>query len=172
LAPKKARIQKGDSLMFKWLLQTEDSWALTIVRLTLGIVYFPHGAQKMLGWFGGRGFGPTVHGFEQLYHIPLAFAALAVFAEFFGSIGLILGCLTRIAAFGIAVDMMVAIHDVTWPNGFFMNWGGKQHGEGIEFQLLVIGMGIGLMIAGAGAFSVDRWLARQTGVTVATPART
>lgn len=156
--------------MMKRLLQTDNNWAMTIVRLALGIVYFPHGAQKMLGWFGGRGFDATLQGFGNLYHIPVALGALAVFAEFFGSIGLLLGCLTRIAAFSIVVDMLVAIHEVTWANGFFMNWGGRQRGEGIEFQLLVIGMGIGLIIAGAGALSVDRLLARQMGAPV--PAQT
>ena len=145
----------------RWLLRTNENWALTIVRLALGIVYFPHGAQKMLGWFGGRGFYATAHGFQQLYHIPLALGALAIFAEFFGSIGLVFGFLARIAAFSIIVDMLVAVHEVTWPNGFFMNWSGKQHGEGIEFQILVIGMGIALVVAGAGALSIDRWIAAR-----------
>src|ERR1700682_5009160 len=95
--------------MLRSLLVTDDSKATTILRLVLGVVFFAHGAQKMLGWFGGPGFSGTMGLFTGYLHIPAPFAVLAIAAEFFGGLGLVLGFLTRIAAFGIAVNMMVAV---------------------------------------------------------------
>jgi putative oxidoreductase len=140
------------------LLATSNSIPLAIIRLALGIVIFAHGAQKMLGWFGGPGFHGTM-GFLQGSGIPAAFALLAIIAEFFGGIGLILGFLTRIAAFGILCNMVVAIVMVHAPYGFFMNWTGKQAGEGFEFHILAIAVSLAVMIGGAGAGSLDRALA-------------
>lgn len=142
--------------MFKRLLQTQDDIAFTVLRLVLGVVFFAHGSQKMLGWFGGHGFKGTMGVLTHNMHIPAAFAFLAIAAEFFGGLGLIVGLLTRIAAFGITVDMLVAIMMVHLPNGFFMNWYGQQKGEGFEYHLLVLAITVALMIRGAGAFSVDR----------------
>ena len=122
------------------LLKTNDSFAPLIARLTLGLVMFPHGAQKALGWFGGYGFSGTMNFFTQQMHIPAPLAFLAIAAEFAGSIGLILGCFSRIAAFGIATNMVVAILTVHAANGFFMNWFGAQKGEGFEYHLLAIGL--------------------------------
>jgi putative oxidoreductase len=112
----------------------------------------------MLGWFGGFGFTGTMHFFTGVMHIPAPLAFLAIAAEFFGGIGLIFGFLTRIAAFGIGVNMLVAIMTVHHAFGFFMNWTGTQKGEGFEFHLLVLAIVAFLMIRGAGAFSVDRLL--------------
>lgn len=151
--------------MIRRLYATDDSTATSILRLVLGIVFFAHGAQKMLGWFGGFGFSGTMGFFTGMMHIPAALAFLAIAAEFFGGIGLILGFLTRIAAFGIGVNMLVAIMMVHHVFGFFMNWSGAQKGEGIEFHLLVLAMVAFLMIRGAGAFSIDRAL------TVSAPSR-
>jgi putative oxidoreductase len=95
--------------MFRKLMGTTDDLTLTILRLVLGVIFFAHGAQKMLGWFGGYGFSGTVDSFTQQMHIPAPFALLAIDAEFFGGIGLILGLLGRVAAFGIACNMVVAI---------------------------------------------------------------
>jgi len=148
--------------MFRRLIWTTDDFALTVLRLVLGIVFFAHGAQKMLGWFGGYGFSGTMGFFTQQAHIPALFAFLAICAEFFGGLGLILGFLTRIAAFGIACNMVVAILTVHLPNGFFMNWAGTQKGEGFEYHLLVLAMTIALMIRGAGALSIDRALSRSS----------
>jgi putative oxidoreductase len=144
--------------MFRRLYAADDSAATTILRLVLGVVFFAHGAQKMLGWFGGFGFAGTMGFFTGMAHIPAPLAFLAIVAEFFGGIGLILGFLTRIAAFGIGVNMLVAIMAVHLPFGFFMNWTGTQKGEGFEFHLLVLSIVAFLMIRGAGAFSVDRIL--------------
>jgi putative oxidoreductase len=138
-----------------WLFHTHRNMALTTLRVMLGVVFFPHGAQKMLGWYGGPGFAMTMYFFEQ-QGIPTVFAFLAIAAEFFGALGLLIGFLTRVAAFGICVNMIVAIATVNFRNGMFMNWTGKQGGEGFEFHLLVIAIAAALMLKGAGAFSVDR----------------
>jgi putative oxidoreductase len=123
-------------------------------------VMFPHGAQKLLGWFGAPGFAGTMSMLTDKMHIPVVLAFLVIMTESLGSLGLIVGFLTRLAAFGIFCIMVVAIAMVHWPNGFFMNWGGKQAGEGFEYHLLVIGIAIVLMIWGAGRSSVDRVVAR------------
>ncbi len=107
------------------LVRTRPEWATTLLRLTLGVVMFPHGAQKLLGWFGGYGFSGTMGFFTQQMHIPALFAFLAIMAEFAGSLGLITGLLTRVAAFGIAVNMVVALVLVHSHVGFFMNWYGQ-----------------------------------------------
>jgi putative oxidoreductase len=147
--------------MFRRLISTSDDVALTILRLALGVVFFAHGSQKMLGWFGGAGLAGTMGFFTQQMHIPAPFAFLAICAEFFGSLGLIVGLLTRIAAFGITVDMLVACLMVHLPNGFFMNWLGNKKGEGYEYHVLVFAMTIALMIRGAGMISIDRALSRD-----------
>ena len=142
--------------MLRKFLVTDDNAATAILRLVLGVVFFAHGAQKMLGWFGGYGFSGTMGYFTGTAHIPAVFAFLAIAAEFFGGLGLIFGFLTRIAAFGISVNMLVAIATVHGDMGFFMNWTGAQKGEGFEYHLLVLAITAFLMIRGAGAFSIDR----------------
>jgi putative oxidoreductase len=127
----------------------------------MGIVFFAHGAQKMLGLFGGYGFHGTMGFFTQQMGIPAPFAFLAICAEFFGGLGLIVGFLTRIAVFGIMCNMLVAIMTVHRVNGLFMNWTGQQKGEGFEYHLLALALGLLLMIKGAGALSVDRALAER-----------
>ena len=143
------------------LFKTDNTISTLILRLMLGVVFFPHGAQKVLGWFGGYGFTGTMGFFTGMMHIPALFAFLAIAAEFAGSIGLILGLGTRIAAFGIAANMVVAIATVHAANGFFMNWTGKQPGEGFEYHLLVIGIALALMIRGGGKFSADAAIAEK-----------
>ena len=144
--------------MFRKLLATSDDWTLTLLRLVMGVIFCAHGAQKTFGWFGGYGFSGTMGFFTQMMHIPAPFAFLAICAEFLGGLGLILGALGRIAAFGIACNMMVAILMVHHNFGLFMNWSGQQKGEGFEFHLLAIAIAIVLMARGSGAFSVDRAL--------------
>lgn len=137
------------------VLKTPDCTATFLLRILLGIVIFPHGAQKALGWFGGYGFNESMSFLSGNLHIPAIFAILAVAAEFAGSIGLILGLFTRVAAFGIGVTMTVAMLMVHLPNGFFMNWAGSQKGEGYEFHLLAIGISLFLMIRGGGKWALD-----------------
>jgi putative oxidoreductase len=142
--------------MLKKLFQTEDDTAVLILRVLLGVVFFPHGMQKLLGWFGGYGFAGTMDMFTTKLAIPAVFAFLAIMAEGLGSLGLITGFLTRVAAFGITINMIVAVYLMHWQNGLFMNWFGNQKGEGFEYHLLVIAMGIALMIKGGGKWSVDK----------------
>ena len=142
--------------MLRKLTATSDDPVMTILRLVLGVVFFFHGSQKVLGWFGGYGFSGTMNFFTHNMGIPAAFAFLAIAAEFLGSLGLILGLLARVAAGGIIVDMVVAILMVHRANGIFMNWSGNQKGEGYEYHLLAIAIGLAVVIRGAGAFSVDR----------------
>ena len=145
--------------MLRKLLATSNDLTLTLVRLVLGVVFFAHGAQKMLGWFGGYGFHGTMGFFTQQMGIPAPLAFLAICAEFFGGLGLILGLLARIAALGIITNMLVAIATVHVGNGFFMNWSGQQKGEGFEYHLLAITLALIVLIKGSGALSVDRMLA-------------
>src|SRR5579864_9150772 len=137
------------------IFSTSDDIALTIPRLVLGVVFFTHGAQKMLGWFGGYGFHGTMGFFTQQMGIPAPLAFLAICAEFFGGLGLLVGLLGRVAALGIVVNMLVAIATVHRVNGFFMNWTGLQKGEGFEFHLLAIALALVVVIRGSGAFSID-----------------
>jgi putative oxidoreductase len=145
----------------KAFFQTDDSWAGLILRLTLGIVMWPHGAQKLLGWYGGFGFNGTLGFFTETMGIPWLIAFLIIIGESFGSLGLLAGFLTRFSAASIGVIMLGAITLVHWPNGFFMNWFGKQAGEGYEYHLLVLGIAIVLTIIGGGKWSVDQQIARR-----------
>ncbi len=145
------------SLLFK----TDSSVTSLILRLALGAVFFPHGAQKVLGWFGGYGFTGTMGFFTGTMHIPALFAFLAIAAEFAGSIGLILGLGTRIAALGIASTMVVAIATVHAQFGFFMNWTGAQKGEGFEYHILAIAIAVALIIRGGGLLSADGVIAKK-----------
>ena len=145
--------------MFKKLISTSNDVALTILRLVLGVVFFAHGAQKLLGWFGGYGLTATVGAFTHM-GMPAPIVYLIIATEFFGGLGLILGFLTRIPALGIGCLMVGAIFLVHLPNGFFMNWANNQKGEGIEYHLMAIAMAAVLLLRGAGAFSVDRALSK------------
>jgi len=147
--------------MLKKLFQTSDDTATLVLRVLLGVVFFPHGMQKLLGWFGGPGFEGTMGFFTGTLGIPVIFAFLAIIAEGLGSLGLITGFLTRLSAFGIAVNMAVAVYLMHWQNGFFMNWFGKQAGEGYEYHLLVIAIAIALIIKGGGKLSVDGIVAEK-----------
>jgi putative oxidoreductase len=148
--------------MIRKLIATNDDAAITILRLVLGVVFFAHGAQKALGWFGGYGFTGTMGFFTGMMHIPAVFAFLAIAAEFLGGLGLILGLLTRVAALGISCNMIVAVAMVHHQFGFFMNWTGGQKGEGYEYHIVLLAALVVLMIRGAGAASVDRVLSSST----------
>ncbi|MGE5519591.1 MAG: DoxX family protein [Candidatus Dadabacteria bacterium] len=141
--------------MMQKIFRTNDNIAATIVRIVLGIVLFPHGAQMLLGWFGGYGFSGSMGFLTGGAHLPYVVALLVIFIQFFGSLMLILGVGTRIAAlgiFGLFVGMILTSH---LDHGFFMNWFGAQKGEGYEYHLLVLGMSLALLIKGAGKWSID-----------------
>jgi putative oxidoreductase len=145
--------------MIKKLFETDGNLSGTILRVALGVVIVPHGAQKLLGWFGGNGFNATLKWFESNLHVPLLLALAAIFAESVGAVALIMGFFTRIAALLIAIDMASAVYLVHWKNGFFMNWAGHQKGEGFEFHILAIAIALALVIRGGGLWSADRAIA-------------
>ena|SRR5271155_1967638 len=144
--------------MLTWMLATNGDWVVTIVRIVLGVVFFAHGAQLAFGWFGGAGLQSTVRVFREQLRIPAPLAILAVAAEFLGGLGLLVGLLSRIAALGIAVVMLVALLTVHWKFGFFMNWYGDQRGHGIEYHILVLVLALVVMIKGSGPSSLDQIL--------------
>lgn len=146
--------------MIQKLLATNDDALQLILRLTLGIVIFPHGAQKLLGWFGGGGFSATMQGMTSM-GLPAVIVFLVIVAESFGALGLIAGFLTRFSAFGISMVMLGAIFTVHAKVGFFMNWFGQQQGEGYEFHLLALGIALALMLRGGGKLSVDGALSNK-----------
>jgi len=143
--------------MLRKLFATNKDIVPIFLRLTLGAVMFPHGAQKVLGWFGGAGFKATLEGMTGM-GLPAAIVVMVMIAEFLGSLGLIFGFLTRLSALGVISVMLGAIFTVHQQYGFFMNWMGKQAGEGFEYHLLAIGIAVALLVRGGGAFSIDRAL--------------
>src|SRR2546422_6419301 len=140
--------------MLEWLVSSHGDVVPLVLRLTLAVVMFAHGAQKVLGWFGGSGLRGTLD-FLRKSGVPSPVAVLTIMAEFLGPLGLAVGLLTRVAALGIGVVMLVAIFTVHKQHGFFMNWYGTQQGEGFEFHLLALGIAIALVIGGAGQWSLD-----------------
>ena len=143
-------------MKFSKLLRTPDDVGLTVLRIAAAVVVWPHGAQKFLGLFGGHGPSATVSFMNQALGIPPALAWLAIIAEFFGSIALALGLLTRFAALGVFSTLAVGMLMVHLPNGFFMNWTGQQKGEGIEFFVFALPVLALLVWRGGGAWSIDR----------------
>jgi len=142
--------------MLNRLIQTEDNLAPLVLRLVLGLVIFPHGAQKLFGWFGGYGFDGTMGFFTGSLGIPWMFGFMVILIEFFGSISLIIGLGTRISAMMIFVLFIGIIFTVHLDHGFFMNWTGSKLGEGFEYHLLVLGMAGSLIALGSGKLSIDR----------------
>lgn len=140
------------------MFRTSDDVGAFIARIALGIVMLPHGLQKLLGLFGGAGYSGTVEFFVSS-GIPAFVAILIIIGESFGAIGLIAGFLSRLAALGITIIMLGAI-TVHLQNGFFMNWAGTAAGEGFEYHLLAVGLGLIVLIKGGGLWSVDRAMTR------------
>ena len=149
--------------MWKRLLDTSDNVSDLILRLTLAAVFFPHGAQKALGWFGGYGFTASLGFFTGKMGIPTALAVLAIGAEFLGSLGLFVGLFARVAAFGIFCNMAVAVAMVHYKMGFFMNWAGQMPAgnEGFEYHILALALAFAVIVRGAGPVSLDRVLSRN-----------
>lgn len=149
------------------LLSTDRSRTLLVQRLALGLIMFPHGAQKLLGWFGGYGYSGTLGFFTDTMHLPAPVAFLIIVAESIGAIGLVLGAGTRVAALGIAAVMLGAIFTTHIHVGFFMNWFGAQSGEGFEYHLLALALAVPIVVRGAGALSLDGLVAERlrSGVT-------
>jgi putative oxidoreductase len=142
--------------MLSDLFSTDADWTQTIVRLILGVVFFAHGAQKLLGWFGGPGLKPTISMMHEHLGLPVPLAFLTVAAEFLCGLGLIVGLLGRVAAVGIAFIMFAAIFMVHARNGLFLNWFGDRKGHGYEYHLLAIALAAVIVARGSGAASLDR----------------
>lgn len=147
--------------MLKKIFQTNDNSAATVLRIVLGLIIFPHGAQKLLGWFGGYGFAGTMNFFTNTVHLPWIIGFLVIIIEFFGSLMLIAGIATRPVAILMIINFIGVIISSHISNGFFINWNGSQQGEGYEYHLLVIGIALSLLVSGAGKLSLDRLLARK-----------
>ena len=139
-------------------LMTSPALHAIPLRLSLAVVMWPHGAQKLLGWFGGHGLAGTMGFFTESMGIPAPLAFAVILIEFFGPLLLVFGLGTRWVAAALAAVMFGAMVVVQWPYGFFMNWSGTQAGEGIQFTLLFLGAAIALVISGGGAWSLDRRL--------------
>jgi putative oxidoreductase len=141
-----------------WLVGTHGDVVPIVLRLTMAVVMFAHGAQNALGWSGGYGLSGTLDFFRKS-GVPSPVAVLTIMAEFLGPLGLAVGLLTRVAALGIAAVMLGAILTVHRQHGFFMNWYGNQPGEGFEYHVLVIGLAVALVLNGAGVWSLDAVIA-------------
>jgi putative oxidoreductase len=149
--------------MLKLLVQTKADYVPALARLVLGFLFFVHGSQLMLGWFGGSGLSGSMQFFTQQLGIPVLFAFLAICTQFFGGLLLIVGFVGRIDAFAIICTMVVAVAKVHWHFGLFMNWFGTQKGEGFEYHLLAITLGLIVVLRGSGSLSLDRSLVRWSG---------
>jgi putative oxidoreductase len=142
--------------MIESLTSTQADWVVGIARIVLGIIFFGHGAQKMLGWYGGSGLTMSMRMFTEHLHLPSTLAFLVIAGELFSGIGLIVGLFSRIAALVIVLTMIGAIVTVHFRFGLFLNWFGTQEGHGIEYHLLAIALALVVAVEGAGAFSLDR----------------
>jgi putative oxidoreductase len=140
------------------LTTTTDSWAPLVIRIVLGTVLFAHGAQKLLGWFGGYGFTGTMNYFTQTIGLPWILGAFIILFEFAGPILLVFGVGTRVLGLITAILFAGIIYTVNSQYGFFMNWFGNKKGEGFEYALFAIAMAVSLVISGGGKWSVDSLL--------------
>lgn len=142
------------------LLSTEDDRVLLGLRLTLAAVMLPHGAQHLLGWFGGFGFAATKAWMVATVGVPAPVAAAAIVFEAVAPLALALGLFGRVAAGGLAGFLVVAA-STHRAHGFFMNWLGNAQGEGFEYHLLALALAVAVAVRGSGAASIDRWIARS-----------
>jgi putative oxidoreductase len=143
------------------LFQTDTSKSRAFQRLVLAAVMFPHGAQKLFGWFGGYGFEGTMGFLTKSVGLPAPIALLVILAESFGAVALAAGALSRVTALGIASVMVGAMLTGHVSHGFFMNWSGTNGGEGFEYHLLALALCLPLIVKGGGAWSLDSIFARK-----------
>jgi putative oxidoreductase len=153
---------QGEPTIFLNLIRTNPDWPLAMAPIIFGVVFFPHGAQKMLGWFGGYGFKNTLQYFTSQVKLPAVVTFLVIMIEFFASIGLILGLFSRTAALGVIALMIGAVIKAHLPHGLFMNWAGNQKGEGFKYHLLAMALALIIVAKGSGALSLDyTWYEHQ-----------
>ncbi len=143
--------------MKRWIFQTNRSYAPIIARVFLAWTLFPHGAQKLLGWYGGFGFTNTMKYFTESVGLPWFIGFLVIIIEFFGPLFLLVGLATRLWSLLISV-IMIGVIVTSFHTYFFMNWFGTQPQEGYEFFLLAIGIALSLFVSGGGMLSADAFL--------------
>ena len=153
--------------IFKAPSARQLSLGLAILRVVLGATFVMHGGQKLFVY----GFAGVTGAFAGMgIPMPGLLGPFVAFVEFFGGIAIILGLLTRLAAFGVGATMVVAILTVHLKAGFF-------NPGGVEFPLSLLASAITLVVTGAGAYSLDAIVARRLGdsatepVAAAAPAR-
>lgn len=142
--------------IFCKLFDFSGEFGKLILRLTLAVMIFPHGAQKVFGLFGGNGLGATWKYFTETLHIASPLAALAIFTELLAPVLLALGIFPRAAA-ALLLGLMAVAMQYHVGNGFFLNWTGAQPGEGVEYHLLFIGAALSVLLLGGGRFSLLRF---------------
>ncbi|AXT54589.1 DoxX family protein [Aquimarina sp. AD1] len=147
--------------LIKKLLKTHPNIGFSIARLTLGLVIFPHGAQKLLGLFGGYGYSATMEALTTQMGLPSIVAVSVIMIEFFGAISLIIGIFSRFWAISLAGMFLGIIFTAQLEHGFFMNWFGNQAGEGYEYSLLIIGLALTIIIHGSGKYSIDHLISKK-----------
>ena len=141
--------------MKKIIVTNPDNWGALIARLALGITVFPHGAQKLFGWFGGYGYEGTMGYLTTQGGLPYIVALLVILIESVAALMIIFGLLTRVAALGIFGLFAVITFQFHAAHGFFMNWAGTQKGEGLEYFIMLLGLALLLIITGGGKASFD-----------------
>ncbi len=138
------------------IFNTNNDLTGFITRITLGLILFPHGAQKMLGLFGGYGFNGTMNFFTGSLHMPWIIGFFVIIIEFVGALSFIAGFASRIWS-ALTIILFIGIIFISHiHNGFFMNWFGNQKGEGYEYHLLIIGLSVATLVNGSGKYSVDK----------------
>lgn len=142
------------------IFKTNNDWTGVITRLTIGLILFPHGAQKMLGMFGGYGFTGTMGFFTDTMNLSWIIGFLIIIIEFIGALSLIAGFASRIWSALTIILFLGIIFTSHLHNGFFMNWFGNQKGEGYEYHLLIVGLAVATLINGSGKYSVDERLVK------------
>jgi putative oxidoreductase len=130
-------------------------------------VVFPHGAQKLLGWFGGYGFTGTMQYFTGTVGLPWVLGLGVIGLEFFGALALIAGLGTRLVAGAYALLALGITLTTRVEYGFFMNWFGNQPGEGYEYFLLWLGLAASLALTGGGKYALDALIRRRNAEEVA-----
>jgi putative oxidoreductase len=153
------------------LFRTTPTPLPTLARVAVGLILFPHGAQHVLGWFGGYGFHGTLGWMTGTLGFPAVLAVLALVTEITAPVALILGLGGRIAAIGV-IGLMLGAISTHVANGFFMNWFGSlpAGSEGFEYHLLVIALAGVVVLGGSGAWSLDQLLGRERPIAPVTRA--
>lgn len=126
------------------------AWGLLVIRLVVGLLFIGHGAQKLFGWFGGYGPKGTGGWMESVGIKPgIVMAVVAGLMELVGGALFALGFVTPLAAVLITAAMLGAIVKVHGKNGLWIT------SNGIEYQLVLIAVVIGIALTGAGSYSLD-----------------